>query len=127
MMDFDFDVNRVSNYIGLIVSNNYTQTQLNCLIESCFKISYSIISSYTSKDLQLDLTEDEKIDLGVKSISSIFGNRMEETTFQLSKLVHTKLGSNKRDENLLFTLYKIIKEKTLLELQQYQENSFSCC
>jgi len=123
-MNLDFNVNLLIDHIGLILNNNFTQPQLNFFIESCFKISYSIISSNTFDEANATLSEEEKIDLSAKSISSLFENRNENPSIYLAEVIHLRSGNTENKSNMFYVLYDVIKENTLKELKLQSDHSF---
>lgn len=124
-MNLDFNVDLLIDHIGLILNNNFTQTQLNFFIESCFKISYSIISSNTFDEANTTLSEEEKIDLSAKSISALFENRNDYSSIYLTEVIQLRSGNTEDNSNMFYVLYDVIKENTLKELKFQRDHSFN--
>jgi len=122
-MNLDFNVELLIDHIGLILKNNFTQPQLNCFIESCFKISYSILSSNNFSEVSSTLSEEEKIDLSAKSISALFEIRNENSSIYLTEVIQLRAGNAANNNNKFYVLYDVIKENTMKELSLQREHS----
>lgn len=116
-MNKDFNTDRVANYINLVRrSQVITSSQLNCVIETCFKISYSIISSMICSEKNLSLSEVEKIGLSAKSISSLFELNKDDIPFRLYELIRLKSHSTTDEKELFFILFDVVREHTEYEM-----------
>ncbi len=126
-MEIDFNVDQLVNQVYVVFNNKYKQAELNDIIESCFKISYSLLTSASFINLNLALSEEEKFNLCARSISPLFNCRSENSKINLNMEIQSRLNSNYNSNELFFALFEIIKEKTIKELNVLREPSYNYC
>lgn len=126
-MEIDFNVDQLVNQVYVVFNNKYKQAELNEIIESCFKISYSFLTSPSIINLNLALSEEEKFNLCARSISPLFNRRKENSQINLNMEIKSRLNSNYNSNELFFTLFEIIKERTMKELNVLREPSYNYC
>ncbi len=121
-MEIDFNVNQLINQVGLIGKNKFTQSELNEIIETCFKISYSFLTSKSLGQLNLNLSEEEKIDLCTRAISPFFEKHKESIQINLNKAIQAKVISTSNTNELFYALFDLIRESTMKELTLRKEH-----
>ncbi|RJP64345.1 MAG: hypothetical protein C4539_14700 [Ignavibacteriales bacterium] len=126
-MEIDFNVDQLVNQVYVVFNNKYKQAELNEIIESCFKISYSLLTSASFISLNLALSEEEKFTLCARSISPLFNHRKENSQINLNMEIQSRLKSNYNSNELFFALFDIIKERTMKELNVLREPSYNYC
>jgi hypothetical protein len=126
-MEIDFNVDQLVSQVEVVFNNKFKQAELNDIIESCFKISYSLLTSKSFLKLNLNLSEEDIFNLCAKSISSLFSCNKETSQINLNTEILSRLKSNYNSSELFLALLDIIKERTLKELNILKEPISNYC